>query len=167
MPELLNNTLETELLEGFMHQLNSEETEKKLSHLFARTVVDMLTLRPDGRAFSSDIFDLCSWRNVCNEWSSLQGPSQGLLLPTGSLWGAAQHWISASVSTLFFPQGFPSTWDWRHLHKRRQALLSSRMFWCSKLSSRSHTEHEAPGSEKKMRQPIHVFKGKTLLCWEA
>lgn len=67
MLELLNNTLETELLEGFMHQLNSEETEKKLSHLFARTVVDMLTLRPDGRAFSSDIFDLCSWRNVCNE----------------------------------------------------------------------------------------------------
>lgn len=31
MPELLNNTLETELLEGFMHQLDSEETEEKLS----------------------------------------------------------------------------------------------------------------------------------------
>lgn len=55
MPELLNNTLETELLEGFMHQLDSEETEEKLSYLFARTVVDMLTLQPDGRAFYSDI----------------------------------------------------------------------------------------------------------------
>lgn len=55
MPDLLNNILETELLEGFMHQLDSEETEEKLSHLFARTVVDMLTLQPDGRAFYSNI----------------------------------------------------------------------------------------------------------------
>lgn len=55
MPELLNNTLETESLEGFMHQLDSKETEEKLSHLFALTVVDMLTLQPDGRTFYSDI----------------------------------------------------------------------------------------------------------------
>lgn len=55
MPELLNNTLERELLEGFMHQLDREETEDKLSHLFAQTVVDMLTVQADGRAFYSDI----------------------------------------------------------------------------------------------------------------
>lgn len=54
MPELLN-TLETESLEGFMHQLDSKETEEKLSHLFTLTVVDMLTLQPDGRTFYSDI----------------------------------------------------------------------------------------------------------------
>lgn len=34
MPDLLNNTFKTELLEGFMHQMDSEETENKIKPPF-------------------------------------------------------------------------------------------------------------------------------------
>lgn len=40
---------------------------------------------------------------------------------------------------------------------------ASRVFWGAKPSSRNHTQHEVPGSEKEMRQLIFVFKGNTLL----
>lgn len=168
MPELLNNTLETESLEGFMHQLDSQETEEKLSHLFARTVLDMLTLQPDGRAIYSDIL-----------WA--------LLLEKCLLFLQQVKLFAVSITRLvvahgkplrgcttlnfclcfnpFCPQGFPSAWDWRHPHKRMQHCSASRVFWGAKPSSRNHTQHGAPGSEKEMRQPILVFKRNVLLCW--
>lgn len=69
-------------------------------------------LVPDGKALYSDILwdlllekRLLLLQKVECKLSSSQGPARGLLLPTGSLWGAARHWISASISTPWFPAG--------------------------------------------------------------
>lgn len=124
MPELLNNILETELLEGFMHQLYSEETEEKLSHLFARTVVDTLTLQPNGRAFYSDILWALLLEKCLQRVKLFAGSITRLMVAHRQPLRGCTILNFCLFQPLFSPQGFPSTWDWRHPHRRRQALLS-------------------------------------------
>lgn len=111
--------------------------------------------------------ELCSLRSVCcfcNKWSSFQGPSQGLLLPTGSLWGAAQNCISASVSAPFFPSGLSIHMRQKASPQEEAALLSQQ----SVLGGQTQLQepHTAWGSwQWEGNEPILVFKGNVLLCY--
>lgn len=109
-----------------MHQLDSEETEEKLSYLFARTVVDMLTLQPDGKAFYSDIlwallFEKCFL--FLQQVKLFAGSIPGLIVAHRQpLRGCTILNICLRFNP-FFPSGL-SIHMRRHPQNRRQALLS-------------------------------------------
>lgn len=167
MPELLNNTLETELLEGFMHQLDREETEDKLSQLFAQTVVDMLTVQPDGRAFYSDIL-----------WALLLEKCLLLLQQVKLFPGSITRLIVAhrqplrGCTKLYFCLCFSPFFPFRAFHphetegipQEEAASLSQQ----GVLGGQTQLQepHTAWGSwQWERNEPILVFKGNVLLCY--
>lgn len=96
-----------------MHQLDNEEIGKiKSPFCIGRGEHSVTCLDPDGIALYSDIFwdlnlakCLLLLQKVEFKLSPLEASAQGFQFPTGSLWGASWHWISASVSAPCFLSG--------------------------------------------------------------